>query len=67
MNKNLALLKQELFDVSHEGILKYLIPVLEDFERQIAVLEEYIYRTTPIGNDNQVGGVDNIIIRKGEN
>jgi len=34
-NKNLDLLKQELFDVSHEGILKYLIPVLEDFEKRI--------------------------------
>ena len=33
--KNLDLLKQELFDVSHEGILKYLIPVLEDFEKRI--------------------------------
>ena len=41
MNKNLSLLKQELFDVSHEGILKYLIPVLEDFEKQITELEKH--------------------------
>ena len=66
MNKNLDLLKQEFFDVQNEGILKYLIPVLEDFEKHITTLEEYTYGTTPIGNDSQIGGVDNIIIKKGD-
>ena len=41
MSKNLDLLKQEFFDVSHEGILKYLIPVLEDLEKQITELEKH--------------------------
>ena len=32
---NLDLLKQEFLNVKNEGILKYLIPVLEDFDKQI--------------------------------
>ena len=35
MDKNLELLKQEFSDSKNEGILKYLIPVLEDFEKRI--------------------------------
>jgi len=67
--KNLDLLKQEFFDVSHEGILKYLIPVLEDLEKQITELGEKVkkleqaqtyfpmeYQTD--GYDNQIGGQD---------
>jgi len=41
MSKNLDLLKQEFFDVKNEGILKYLIPVLEDLEKQITELEKH--------------------------
>ena len=41
MSKNLDLLKQEYFDVQNEGMLKYLIPVLEDFEKQITELEKH--------------------------
>jgi hypothetical protein len=49
MNKNLSLLKQEFFDISnvpitsgHEGILKYLIPVLEDNEKKTKELSEKV-------------------------
>ena len=78
--KNLDLLKQELFDVSHEGILKYLIPVLEDFDKQINELGEKVKRLEqaqtyfPYHSDNKyifehftdycIGGVDNIKIEK---
>ena len=70
MNKNLDLLKQEFFDVKNEGILKYLIPVLEDFDKRINELGEKVkkleqaqtyfpmeYQTD--GCDNQIGGQDN--------
>jgi len=69
LSKNLSLLKQELFDIQNEGILKYLIPVLEDFEKRITELEEKIkkleqaqtyfpmeYQTD--GYDNRIGGQD---------
>ena len=36
---NLDLLKQEFSDVRNEGMLKYIIPVLEDFEERIKKLE----------------------------
>lgn len=35
---NLELLKREFSDSKNEGILKYLIPILEDFERKIEAL-----------------------------
>ena len=41
MNKNLDLLKQEFFDVKNEGILKYLIPFLEDPLKRITELEKH--------------------------
>jgi hypothetical protein len=41
MNKNLDLLKQEFFDVKNEGILKYLIPFLEDPLKRITKLEKH--------------------------
>lgn len=40
MSKNLEELKQEFSDSKNEGILKYLIPVLEDFESRIKKLEQ---------------------------
>lgn len=45
----------------------YLFPcdlsdILEDFEKRITVLQEYTYGTTPIGTDNQIGGVDDVKI-----
>lgn len=42
LSKSLDLLKQELFDVKNEGILKYLIPVLEDFEKKIEALSKKV-------------------------
>ena len=68
--KNLDLLKQEFFDVGNEGILKYLIPVLEDFEKQITELGEKVkkleqaqtYFPLEYHETNETGGVDNIKI-----
>ena len=75
MNKNLDLLKQELFDVSHEGILKYLIPVLEDFDKQINELGEKIKKLEqkdsyyPQCEDEireNYGGIDDIKVGKND-
>ena len=40
MSKNLALLKQEFFDVKNGVILEYLIPVLEDFEKLLGQIND---------------------------
>jgi len=75
VNKNLDLLKQELFDVSHEGILKYLIPVLEDFDKQINELGEKIKKLEqkdsyyPQCEDEireNYGGIDDIKVGKND-
>ena len=69
MSKNLELLKQEFFDIQNEGILKYLIPVLEDFEKQITELGEKVKKLEQAqtyfpmeyqidGYDNRIGGQD---------
>jgi len=50
MSKKLELLKQELFDVSHEGILKYLIPVLEENEKNIEALSEKVKKLEQEGS-----------------
>ena len=50
MSKNLELLKQEFADSKNEGILKYLIPVLEDNEKQIEALSEKVEKLEQEGS-----------------
>lgn len=68
MSKNLGLLKQEFSDSKNEGILKYLIPVLEDNEKKIEALFKEIEKLEQVQTYfpleyhgiNETGGVNNV-------
>jgi len=70
MSKNLDLLKKEYFYAQDKVIIRDIVEVLEDFEKQIIELEEKIkkleqaqtYFQMEYHETNETGGVDNIKI-----
>ena len=63
MSKNLDLLKKEYFYAQDKVIIRDIVEVLEDFEKQITEVERrYNENQMEYHETNETGGVDNIKI-----